>query len=80
MGEPSSQGEWQGGGNRATAAAAHMWALQSGCCVSSDDDDDYDSMTRASRSPTPIEIFGFCMAAVQYAGHLAAPWLDEDGG
>lgn len=64
------------------AAAAHMWALQSGCCVSpdDDDDDDYDSMTRASRSPTPIEIFGFCMAAVQYAGHLAGPWLDGDGG
>lgn len=40
---------------------------------SDDDDDDYDSMTRASRSPTPIEIFGFCMAAVQYAGHLAIP-------
>lgn len=70
------------GGDRATAAAAaHMWALQSGCCVSSDDDDDdYDSMTRARRSPTPIEIFGFCMAAVQYAGHLAGPWLDGDGG
>lgn len=47
---------------------------------SDDDDDDYDNMTRASRSPTPIEIFGFCMAAVQYAGHLAGPWLDEDGG
>lgn len=62
------------GGDRAAAAApaaAHMWALQSGCCVSSDvDDDDYDSMTREG-GPTPIEIFGFCMAAVQYAGHLA---------
>lgn len=73
MGEPSGQG---GGDRAAAAAAAHMWALQSGCCVSPDDDDDYDSMTRA----TPIEIFGFCMAAVQYAGHLAGPWLDEDGG
>lgn len=45
---------------------------------SDDDDDDYDSMTRARGSPTPIEIFGFCMATVQYAGHLAGPWLDGD--